>query len=743
MNKALKWILITVGALIGLIIIVALCLPLFIDPNDYKDKISMAVQEQTGRDLSMPGDINLDVSLIGLKTVFSLGDVNLSSSKDFPDTKFLSSKLVEINLALWPLIKNKELKVNKILLEGVNINLVRNEEGITNWEDLTGGGEQAEKPKQPVEPQPQPPKEKEKGLAGIDVGGIQAIDINVTFTDKQAGKTVKLSNFNLDIGHLRDGQSFPFKADFEFFMDDGKVPPVTASVDTNSNFTVYLADQHFVVDGFTFKGLLKGDAIPNKELEMELSADVDVNLKNQKVEIKKLAVKQGGMQVETALSLTNLANPQINGTINIHEFSPRAQAESLGFPIPLEDPKSMTSMSAGIDFSGDMNQVQLGKINVTLDSTTVNGTASVKDYLLQPAYDLTLHINELDVDRYKMQKFAKPDEEAFPPDNGEASAPPAPLQDVAGKDQVIIPVDLLRGLNFNADLKIDTFKAAKMNIFNIVVKASGKDGLIKLEPFAADLYEGSIKATSDIDARPDIPKMHVVKDLKGVQLGPMTLDMKGKEEVKGKADIHVDVTTRGLTRYDLNRNANGNMSLSLTDGEIAKLKIIDTIRTAKALLGSTQQGTQSAGQQNSGKPTTFASLTATGVITNGIFKNNDLLAESELMKVEGKGTVDLADELIDYLLTIHLADRLERDQETGLVNLGDTPIPYRIKGTFSKIEQSAALEELAKSQAKKVLFDEIGKQLDGGEKGADGTEKESSGGAEDLINKGLKSLFGN
>ena len=59
MNKTVKWILIGVGALVGLLILIALCIPLLIDPNDYKDKISQAVEQQTGRELSMPGEINL------------------------------------------------------------------------------------------------------------------------------------------------------------------------------------------------------------------------------------------------------------------------------------------------------------------------------------------------------------------------------------------------------------------------------------------------------------------------------------------------------------------------------------------------------------------------------------------------------------------------------------------------------------------------------------------------------------
>ncbi len=85
MSSLVKWVIIGVTTFIVLIIIAALCIPLFIDPNDYKDKISQAVQEQTGRELTMPGDIKLSISP-SLKAIFRLGNVNLASSQDFQGT---------------------------------------------------------------------------------------------------------------------------------------------------------------------------------------------------------------------------------------------------------------------------------------------------------------------------------------------------------------------------------------------------------------------------------------------------------------------------------------------------------------------------------------------------------------------------------------------------------------------------------------------------------------------------------
>ena len=667
MSSLVKWVIIGVAAFIVLIIIATLCIPLFINPNDFKDKITQVVQEQTGRELTMPGDIKLSISP-SLKAVFRLGNVNLASSQDFQGTDFFSSELVEINLALWPLISSKELQINNIGLKGVNINLIRNSSGITNWEDLAGGGKKKTTDQQaPSSTENQAATKPAKALPTIDIGEIKVADINVTFTDQQEKRTVKLSDFNLNVGHIIEGNPFPFDANFSVSMDDGK-KPLTATTGLSGNLTFDLAKLVFLIDQLKLKTDISGAPVPVKLFGLEMTAKADLGK-----------------------SLVDVSSLQIN-----------------------------------------------------IDDTTITGTASITD-LQKPSYKAAFHIDQLNLDKYKTEKKSKPEADSNAP---EKTDPPATKQQQSGEeDPVIIPVDLLRGLTFDAEIKIDKLIAAKLITTDILVKASGKEGLIQLQPFSANLYKGTITVNGDIDARPDVTEMKLTKVLKGVELGPMFMDMTGKEDVKGTADIKAKITTMGLTKKELTRNANGTMNMSLANGEIAKLKIIDTIRVAKQLYegGSNNSSTTTANRKfQSGQPTSFANLSASGVITNGVLKNDDLLAESELMKVTGKGTVNLNTEQINYLLTIYLAKTLERDEEKDLVEMSDTPIPYKVTGTFDKIEQSAALQEMVKAGAVKLLSKELEKQF-GGEDSTNGEkkDKDSSGGTEDLINKGLKSLFGN
>ena len=739
MNKIIKWCLIAIAGLIGLIVIAVISVPFFINPNDYKAKISQLVQDQTGRELAIPGDIKLHVSP-RLDVTFSLGDIRLAASKDFTGTPFASSKLAEIKLALWPLLSSKQLQVNNIVLEDVQLNLIRDKEGRTNWQDLITGSKSAPKDKAPETSKEKPAQATDKKSLAIDVGAINIKNINVRYQDEQSGQTIELSKFNLNVGHLQEGRPFPIEADFVLNLDDANRKPLTATISSKGTLTLFLSKQHFILADFSLKGLFQGEMFPASKLELELLTDADINIPDEKVLLKKLVVKQGELTAETALSLTGFKTPSIAGTFQLQEFSPATYLEQQGIALPdFSDPQVLGRLSASLGFSLEGDRLAVKDMNVQLDDTTIKATASVNN-LKHPDYQLVMDIDQLDLDRYAVKKGEPNETPATVTKTEPEKQKPSPQQPAQGQqqDQLIIPVHLLRDLLFSADIKIGTLKAGKLQTSQIVLKAEGKDGLIKLEPLSAKLYDGTVTVTGEIDVRGDIPKMQLKKVLQNVEMGPLFVDMTGKEEISGRANLQADVITRGLTKKELTRNANGNLSLSLADGRIARLQILQTIRLAKALLDK-----QAMAPASSEQPTGFATLTASGKLTNGVFKNNDLLMESDLMKVTGKGTVDLVNEQIDYLLTVYLTDRVERDRETGLVDLGNTPIPYRIKGSFTKLEQSAAIEELVKAKAEKFLLDTLQKQLEP-DKGTEKTPKETPAtDAGSLINRGLKGLFGN
>ncbi len=239
-----------------------------------------------------------------------------------------------------------------------------------------------------------------------------------------------------------------------------------------------------------------------------------------------------------------------------------------------------------------------------------------------------------------------------------------------------------------------------------------------------------------MDVREDLPQLQISTDLDAVQIGPLLQDMTGKEEVSGTAVLSLTVSTSGNVKEQLTRNANGKMKMTFADGVIRKLNILQVVRQAKALSEGGQVVTASADE-----PTGFAHIGASGVIRNGVFQNNDLKAESDLMKVTGSGKVDFGDEYVDYLLNITLLRGLDRNEETGKTDYSKFVVPYRIQGDFSNLKEEADVAALLKSAVTGLLMDTLQKELNKENANTQSGEKQDS--TQKLLEQGLKSLFGN
>ena len=129
MNKLLKWILAGVGVVIILFVIAAVALPLLVDPNDYKDEISASVLEETGRELTIGGDIEWTVfPSIGL----GLSELELGNRSGFGDKPMLSIGNAGASVKLVPLF-SRRIEIGQVSLSNVSANLQRKANGQTNW----------------------------------------------------------------------------------------------------------------------------------------------------------------------------------------------------------------------------------------------------------------------------------------------------------------------------------------------------------------------------------------------------------------------------------------------------------------------------------------------------------------------------------------------------------------------------------------------------------------------------------
>lgn len=189
--RALKLVGIVLGGLIALLAILLLAVRLFVDPNDYKDRIAAAVGNSTGRELILSGPLKLSVfPWIALE----IGPASLGNPPGFDAEPFASVRHVAFRVRLLPLLR-KQLQIGRVEIDGLDLRLRKNAAGKANWQDFGGKGTV-----------PQPSARPAPGSQTLpDLGGVEIKDSRVSYQDLLA------DNVNVSLGHVTSGKPAPLR----------------------------------------------------------------------------------------------------------------------------------------------------------------------------------------------------------------------------------------------------------------------------------------------------------------------------------------------------------------------------------------------------------------------------------------------------------------------------------------------------------------------------------------------------
>jgi AsmA protein len=693
MGKALKIIVGLIAFAAALIIALALVLPFIVNPNDFKGQIAEAVQESTGRTLNIDGDISLSVfPWLGL----DIGPTRLSNAPGFGDQPMASVQQVQVRVKLLPLL-HKRLEMDTVRLSGLNLRLGRDAAGRSNWDDLLGEAS-AKSPagaKQPGEKAGSP-------LAGLVIGGVEVTDGRVLWDDRSNGSRYELSQLSFTTGAIAPGK--PFALDLRFGMNAMK-PAVSGQVDLSGKVLLAESLRALTIDDAELKLELQGDGVPGGKQRLSLATAVAVDLERQTLEMPELTLETLGLNISGIVSGTGIGgpDPRFEGTLDVAEFVPVDVIRALGqTPPQTTDASVLGKAGAALQWKATTHYAEVPSLQLQLDDTHVTGRLRVDDFA-KPAVDFAVQVDQLDLDRY------------LPPHEKETAATPAsPGQTAAGGAEAL-PVDALRGLNLAGTVRVGTLKAYNLRSSDIEFTIKSKDGLLRVHPAVASMYEGHYSGDVSVDVRGKTPQLSLNEHVKGIQVGPLLKDLSGDDMLTGTGDVDVRLRGSGAAPEALRRTLNGNAAFSFTNGSVKGVNIAALLRTAQARFRG-----QPPPPEVEPDKTDFTELQGTATVTDGIVRNKDLSAKSPLLRITGEGEVSLPAETIDYMLTTKIVGSLKGQGGKELDELKGVAIPVRISGTFSKLsytpDLAAALGDVAKEKAKekiekktqKLLKDKLG-----------------------------------
>ncbi len=686
MKICLRWIFAVFFILALSIFILILALPVLFSPNDHKAFIIDLVREQTGRELSIAGNLQLTISP-GLNMACALEKVRLGNNAPFANSTFFETEQAKIELSLWSYLLQKRLHMTSIILDGATLNLVRNKDGLGNWQNVANHSSTADK-KTKNKTAATENEQKRPSLTGflphvtgLDFGKLNLTNVNVRYDNRQIDKIIVLKGLKIRTGQLQEKGQFPFETAFNLTLDnkgqDKSAIIRSGDIIMQGNATFFLQDPHLLLEDLRMEATVKGKSLPKRGLKFFLAGNSDIQLRQQKINLKDFTLTHEDIRLQGSGTVEDISSPRFNLSLKIPEYSPKSMLKQLKAALPiLQDTDPFTLLSAKLLVKGDMELAEITDLTVMVDETAITGSIQIND-VRNPAYEAIIHINHLDLDRY-----APPKKEA-PPVSGEEQTDFVAEGEQLEAAPPIIPVHFLKALLLQLDLQLDSLTVGGAELSQVQIKISGKNGKIQLTPVTGNLYDGSIKIETDIDVTGDIPQLHIKSKISKVQLAPLFLDMTGKAEATGTALIQADINSSGLSREELLSHINGTLQFEFLNGEIKPVTILQIL---KATLARYQK--QETPPVTDDGATRFVSLTGTGIFKDGILYNEDIMAASENMQMTGAGEIDLARGQIDLKLNISfLPSALGEDIE--LTRFSGRIIPYKIFGPINDLNQEA------------------------------------------------------
>ena len=656
MKGPLKWLVAVVGIILVLFIAAAILIPLLIDPNDYKQELVAQVKDHTGRDLLIDGDIELTVfPWIGIK----FGKVVLSNAAGFDNPVFAGTDKVSIRIKLLPLL-SKRLEMDTVTVHGLTLNLARDANGHNNWDDLAkaGGGGSASSGSTSTGSG----GGSEGGAAvALAIGGLDIDDANLSWIDASQNQRFEIANLSVATGAIGSGEPVDLKIALDVQVGEPAI------------------DSHVSVEG-----VLDYDAAEKSLLVDELQLEVE------------------DLKLSGRIRISNLDTaPVTDGTISVAEFNAKKLLESLSLEAPqTSDPDALTRVSLESAIRAGSNQLAINPLTIRIDDSTLSGEVSLPD-LKSQALRFDLAVDAIDVDRYLAPEKEK---------SGNSAAAPAAATPGAGAGAAAataLPNEALRKLDAIGRMKIGKLKVAKLNLTAVDMSVKAKNGLIKLNPLDANLYSGTYRGNIVVNARGKTPRLRVDENLRGVLAGPLLKDLKGHEPIAGAADVNVALQTMGASADEVKKSLNGSADFAFTKGAINGVNIARMIREAYARIKGTKLPAEEVEQK-----TDFSELRGSLHIVNGIASNDDFIAMTPLLRINGKGTANLPAETMDYRVQATVVTTLKGAGGEELKDLVGIPIPIHVTGSFADpryaLDTQALAEALAKSKLTDVLENKVG-----------------------------------
>ena len=360
MAKLIKLLLGLSVLLVLLAVIVVTAAVMLFDPNQHKDFIAEQVKEKTGRTLDLAGNINMTFyPWLGLEAE----KITLGNAEGFGKEAFLYADQVSLRIKTMPLLK-KQYELDTLKLHGVKLNLVKDKQGKTNWEDLAGGA--AEGKKETAQP---------FQFAAVILGGVDVKDGQVSWHDLGKDQIVNINGITVTTGELVYGQ--PINLAVALNAEANK-PAMKSNLKMNGILNYDIDSEIYAFKPIDLLASFSGKDVPGGTTNLVLKAAMEANLKAETFSLADLNLDFLGTSVKGGLTATEIKsdNPVSKAQLaivsaDLAKLYQLVDPQVAGELAQLKD----RSVDMKLDLESDMalEQVKLSKMDIKLLGANIQG----------------------------------------------------------------------------------------------------------------------------------------------------------------------------------------------------------------------------------------------------------------------------------------------------------------------------------------------------------------------------------
>jgi AsmA protein len=609
-----------VGIVLGLLAVGAGALAVFVSRLDVRSQVERAVENATGRDMTIAGDVGVSYwPVLGVR----VGDITLANVEGGRAPALLRARQVDVGVELAPMVFRRRIVVQRLVLQEPRIALEVDAQGAPNWLLAPRAAPGAPAPR-PTTPPSQPPMD----VARTSLREIRIVDGEASFYDARRGAGWVIGD--VDLSSALTSLDEPMRVEGEVRYNDRPVD----------------IDARIARPGAAFRG-------QSTPLVLDLESEL-------------LTAHFNGQTVA--------ASGEIAGNVRASGPSLRQLTAWMGAPLQGAVGFAQFAVAGRLQVGG--GRYAFSNAGFALDLVRGRGDFVLSEMRGKPYLSGRLELFDFDLNPYLSGQAppAPVGEAVTAPETAQtASQPTAEIAAVEAAPRAIdvrappseTPLDLAGLRAFNADLELITAAVLvqHMRIDRARLNLVLHDGYLAATLHDLSLYGGSGRGRFEIDARE--PAATFVQDFafNGLNAQRFLSDAFNFSLIEGRAEVAIKLRSRGRTQSELIAGSDGRAHIEVVSGVLHGVDLGGVATTIRNAL----RGELIAPEAR----TPFQGMSGTFSVGDGVLAADNLSFNTEDLRIPGLAVIDLPQRRLDARLA-------PRSPRGGIV------FPFSVRGPWGQ-----------------------------------------------------------